>query len=103
MKPYRFPMWKAWLFLAFIVGSQGLLGLFDNAINPTVAATVAVGQLENTEGGAIAMRTYDQVQNALPGSQLFTVVLLGGYLVCGGALFRADLVHLVSRLKKVVQ
>lgn len=90
---YKFPMWKLFLLAALVLISTGVLATFDTTMHPTVAANLAVNQLENTESGAIAVRTYDRAQNVFP----FIVPLATAFFGC--LLFRADIVRLINYLR----
>lgn len=94
---YKFPMWKFWLFAAFAFGSFAILSGFDTAVHPTISATLAVAQLDDTEGSAIAMRTYERVFSDFPLGIWGAIGFVGLCLVFGTTLFRADIVQLFTR------
>lgn len=89
----RFPVWKLFLFLAVLLLGNATISIYDAVVHPTIAASVAVDQLDNTERGAITMRAYDQVQN------LFPVGVWGATVLFGALLFRADFMRLITNLR----
>ena len=93
-------MWKLYIFLALLFAGYGALSVFDSVVHPTIAANLAVNQLDDTEGSAIAMRTYDRAQNFFPFGIWGTTIFFGAYLVFGTALFRADLFRLITQLSE---
>lgn len=90
---YKFPMWKLFLLAALVLISTGVLATFDTTMHPTVAANLAVNQLENTESGAIAVRTYDRAQNFFPLVVLCTTAFFGLLL------FRTDISRFINYLR----
>lgn len=53
--------------MVLAVATVVLLNSFvDVVAHPTLSADIAVSQLQNDEGAAIAMRSYDAFYNALP-------------------------------------
>ena len=72
--------------LVLVVGAVVLLNSFtDVIVHPTIAADVAVGQLENDEGAAITMRGYDTLYNAFP------LISWGAATLFGLFMFRSNI------------
>jgi hypothetical protein len=95
---YKLPLWKLFVFFGLLIAGYTLVSAFDAIAHPTIAANIAVNQLDDTESGAIAIRTYDRAQNFFPFGVWGITIFIGAYLVFGTALFRADLVRLITRL-----
>lgn len=67
--------------LVLAVGAVLLLNsLIDVGAHPTIAADIAVSQLQNDEGAAVTMRSYDIAYNALPLLSWGAVTLFGLFL-----------------------
>lgn len=80
--------------MVLAVATVLLLNSFvDVGAHPTIAADLAVGQLQNDEGAAIAMRSYDIFYNALP------LLSWGAAALFGMFLFRSDVKKLWDEVK----
>lgn len=92
-----FPLWKVYLCIAVFIASILFMNAYDNTVDPFVSATVAVQQLEDSETGAIATRSYTSFQNLLPlGVQGFAIFLVA-FVIFGASLFSTDLLALFKK------
>jgi hypothetical protein len=96
-------VWKLIVFVVAFCAGTAILSTFDAVAHPTIAASLAVDQLQDTESSAIAMRAYDRAQNFLPGGIQGAILFLGAYLLFGTALFRADLARLATQTWETIK